>query len=102
MYILKVSVHLSSGAELRMKNSSVACRLIRLNSAVFVILFALFTFRFDPDQKKRLLLRAHGGELCSRALSIYDNDLGVIEVMDSRGQATSLVRLALLLEEQVK
>lgn len=61
----------------------------------------LFAFRFDADQKKRLLLYAHGGELCSRALSIYDNDLGVTEVMDPRGQATSLVRLALLLEEQV-
>lgn len=40
--------------------------------------------------------------MCSRALSIYDNEFGVMEVVDARGHATSLVRLALLLEEQVK
>lgn len=49
-----------------------------------------------------MLLLAHGEELCSRALFIYDNDLGVMEAMDSRRQATCLVRLARLLEEQVK
>eukprot|EP00752_Nemacystus_decipiens_P005163 g4686.t1 len=51
-------------------------------------------------QESRPQLLDCGGEMCSRALSIYDGDLGVMEVVDSRGQATSLVRLARLLKEQ--
>lgn len=51
--------------------------------------------------EKRLLLRAHVGELCSRALSIYDNDLGTTGIGDPREKATSFVRLAHMLEEQV-
>ncbi|CAM9225561.1 unnamed protein product [Ectocarpus sp. 4 AP-2014] len=54
-----------------------------------------------PHEKvKRLLLRAHVGELCSRALSIYDNDLGTTGIVDPCEKATSFVRLAHMLEEQ--
>ncbi|CAM9558911.1 unnamed protein product [Ectocarpus sp. 12 AP-2014] len=52
------------------------------------------------EKEKRLLLRAHVGELCSRALSIYDNDLGTTGIVDPCEKATSFVRLAHMLEEQ--
>lgn len=56
----------------------------------------------DGDQdERRLLLSTYGGELCSRALSIYDDDLGLAVIMLLRENATSLVRLAHMLEEQV-
>ncbi|CAB1117060.1 unnamed protein product [Ectocarpus sp. CCAP 1310/34] len=56
-----------------------------------------------PDEEeKRLLLRAHVGELCSRALFIYDNDLGTAGIVDPCEKATSFVRLAHILEEQDK
>ncbi|CAN0064908.1 unnamed protein product [Ectocarpus sp. 4 AP-2014] len=54
-----------------------------------------------PDgEERRLLLSTHGSELCSRALSIYDDDLGLAVIMLLRENTTSLVRLAHMLEEQ--
>ncbi|CAM9782268.1 unnamed protein product [Ectocarpus sp. 8 AP-2014] len=52
------------------------------------------------EKEKLLLLRARVGELCSRALSIYDNDLGTTGIVDPCEKATSFVRLAHMLEEQ--
>ncbi|CBJ26008.1 armadillo/beta-catenin repeat family protein / U-box domain-containing protein [Ectocarpus siliculosus] len=53
----------------------------------------------DGDER-RLLLNTHSSELCSRALSIYDDDLGLAVIMFLRENTTPLVRLAHMLEEQ--
>ncbi|CAB1117058.1 unnamed protein product [Ectocarpus sp. CCAP 1310/34] len=54
-----------------------------------------------PDgDERRLLLSTHGSDLCSRALSIYDDDLGLAVIMLLRESTTPLVRLAHMLEQQ--